>query len=87
VTPQGGLLICEDGSGDQWLRGLTPTGQIFDFAMNIFNDAEFAGACFGHNNTLYVNIQGSTAGSATAPGVKGSGMTLAIWGPWKQGPL
>jgi secreted PhoX family phosphatase len=87
VSPRGGLVLCEDGSGDQWLRGLTPTGQIFDFALNILNDAEFAGACFAINGTLFVNIQGATAGNATAPGVRGSGLTMAIWGPWKNGSL
>ena len=88
VTPRGGLLLCEDGSGVQFLRGLTRSGEIFDFARNQLNDAEFAGACFSPNgHTLFVNIQGRTSGVATAPGVKGSGVTLAIWGPWAKGAL
>jgi secreted PhoX family phosphatase len=36
VSPSGGLVLCEDG-GDaptQFLRGVTPGGQIFDFASN-----------------------------------------------------
>jgi secreted PhoX family phosphatase len=88
VSPRGGLVLCEDGSGEQWMRGLTRHGQIFDFAKNILNGAEFAGACFSPDgHTLFVNIQGSTSGSPTDPGVAGSGVTLAIWGPWAKGAL
>jgi secreted PhoX family phosphatase len=47
VSPQGALLLCEDGSGRNWLRGVTLDGGIFDFAENLLNDFEFAGACFG----------------------------------------
>ena len=84
VSPRGGLLICEDGSGEQYLRGLTPEGGIFDFARNILNDREFAGATFDPDGRiLFVNIQGDTA--AGGPG--DLGMTLAIGGPWETGPL
>lgn len=87
VSPRGGLVICEDGSGDQFLRGLTQRGKIFDFAQNVILQAnpgeegeeiqqsEFAGACFSPDGeTLFVNI--------LAPGV-----TFAIWGPWEEGAL
>jgi hypothetical protein len=47
VSPQGGLLLCEDGDADQYLRGLTLDGQIFDFALNLETDHEWAGATFG----------------------------------------
>ena len=88
VSPRGGLVLCEDGGGVQFVRGLTPSGEIFDFAVNQLNDAEFAGACFSPDGgTLFVNIQGDTTGSATDPGVRGGGMTLAIWGPWEKGAL
>ena len=75
VTPSGGLILCEDGDDEQFLRGLTPRGEIFDFARNRLNDSEFAGACFSPDgDTLYVNIQSP-------------GLTLAIWGPWEEGVL
>jgi secreted PhoX family phosphatase len=75
VTPRGGLILCEDGDAEQFLRGLTPRGEIFDFAKNRINDAEFAGACFSpEGETLFVNIQSP-------------GLTLAIWGPWEEGVL
>lgn len=72
---RGAVLLCEDGGGDEFLRGLTPDGQVFDFAKNILNGGEFAGATFSPDGqTLFVNIQSP-------------GMTLAIWGPWQNGQL
>jgi secreted PhoX family phosphatase len=44
VSPRGGIVICEDGSGEQYIRGLTRDGRIFDFAKNLANNDEFAGA-------------------------------------------
>ena len=46
VSPQGALLLCEDGGGDQYMRGVTLDGRIFDFAKNLQNDYEWAGATF-----------------------------------------
>ena len=78
ITPRGTLLLCEDNSPDNFLRGLTRAGDLFDFAQNVIpgGDEEFAGATFSHTgNTLFVNIQGSI------------GITFAIWGPWNRGPF
>jgi uncharacterized protein len=78
VSPNGGLIVCEDGNNEQYVRGLTREGQIFDFAKNIlsgYEGEEFAGATFSPDGqTLFVNIQ--------TPGI-----TLAIWGPWERGAL
>jgi secreted PhoX family phosphatase len=94
VSPRGGLLLCEDDAsqdGDTHplapgitdvnrLVGLTRAGQAFEFAVNRFNDSEFAGACFSPDgDTLFVNIFGD--------GTAGSGMTVAIRGPWARGAL
>jgi secreted PhoX family phosphatase len=46
VSPQGALLLCEDGGGEQFLRGVTLDGGIFDFAKNLVTDHEWAGAVF-----------------------------------------
>ena len=46
VSPQGALLLCEDGGGAQFMRGVTLDGTIFDFAENLENDYEWAGATF-----------------------------------------
>ena len=47
VSPQGALLLCEDGDDSNYMRGVTLDGRIFDFCENIVNGYEFAGACFG----------------------------------------
>jgi secreted PhoX family phosphatase len=46
VTPKGALLLCEDGDDDQYLRGVTLRGGIFDFAVNLVSGSEWAGATF-----------------------------------------
>ena len=46
VSPQGALLLCEDGGGEQYCAASRSTAQIFDFAKNIQNDCEWAGATF-----------------------------------------
>ena len=66
---------------DNYVRGLTRGGQLFDIALNRlvsntgtprFND-EFAGSTFSPDGgTLFVNIQASR------------GISYAIWGPWER---
>lgn len=80
TSPRGTLILCEDNINDNYLRGLTRGGQLFDVALNRlvsqltglprFND-EFAGSTFSPTGeTLFANIQASR------------GMSFAIWGPW-----
>lgn len=57
VSPRGGLLLCEDGASTDFLRGVDPEGQIFDFGRNDLNGSEFAGATYSPDGqTLFVNI-------------------------------
>jgi hypothetical protein len=95
VTPSGAILFCEDdASADNdthptapgstnidRLVGLSRDGVPFEFAVNIHPvNSEFAGACFSpHGEILFVNLQGTST--------PGSGMTCAIKGPWRKGPL
>lgn len=76
------LFMCEDSdygiSGatpENLIRILTPDGKIADFAKNITPGAErseFAGATFTRDGkTLFANVQAA-------------GLTVAIWGDWKQ---
>jgi secreted PhoX family phosphatase len=88
VSPRGGLVLCEDGSGEEFVHGLTVDGQIFPFAKNnvvlngerngftgSFTGSEFAGACYSPDGDwLFVNVQ--------SPGI-----TFAITGPWGTGAL
>jgi len=77
-SPRGGFLLCEDGPGEDMLRGLTADGTLFDFARNSVpghGNSEFAGSTFSPDGeTLFVNLQGP-------------GLTFAIWGPWSRGGL
>jgi secreted PhoX family phosphatase len=90
VSPRGGLVLCEDGGGEEFLHGLTVDGEIFQFAKNTvvlreahnafvpagnYSGSEWAGACFSPNGKwLFANIQ--------SPGI-----TFAITGPWRDGAL
>ena len=88
VSPRGGLVLCEDGGGDEFLHGLTTTGEIFTFAQNTvklrgernslkgdFTSSEWSGPCYSPDgNWLFANI--------FDPGI-----TVAITGPWKPGTL
>ena len=88
VSPRGGLVLCEDGGGEEFLHGLTTDGEIFPFALNSvrlrgernglagdFTSSEWAGPCFSPDGTwLFANL--------LEPGI-----TFAITGPWREGAL
>ena len=90
VSPRGGLVLCEDGDGEEFMHGLTLDGEIFQFAKNTvvlpeaynaqvpagsYTGSEWAGACYSPDgNWLFANLQ--------SPGI-----TVAITGPWKSGAL
>ena len=88
VSPRGGLVLCEDGSGLEYMHGLTVDGNIFRFAQNNvklngernglagdFTGSEWAGATYSPDGRwLFANIQ--------SPGI-----TFAITGPWGSGAL
>lgn len=88
VSPRGGLVLCEDGTANPCVHGLTRDGRIVRFARNNvmltgerngfvgdYRNREFAGATFSPDGQwLFVNIQ--------TPG-----LTLAITGPWENGIL
>lgn len=102
VSPRGGVLLCGDGGGvdddgrgrAERLLGLTPEGESFLLASNNivlspqqiraagkrvapgdYRRAELAGVCFDPSGSvLFMN--------AYAPG-----MSFAVRGPWRRGPL
>lgn len=88
VSPRGGLVLCEDGTANPCVHGLTRDGKIVRFARNNvvlngerngivgdFRGKEFAGATFSPDGRwLFLNIQ--------TPG-----FTVAITGPWERGIL
>ncbi|WP_211754615.1 alkaline phosphatase PhoX [Nocardioides gansuensis] len=81
TSNDGTLVLCEDSSGDNYLRGLSKNGKLWDIALNRLLSAsgeprfgeEFAGTAFSPGGeTLFVNIQAR------------QGITFAIWGPWHR---
>ncbi|AIG00156.1 alkaline phosphatase PhoX [Alteromonas australica] len=72
VCPNGHLLVCEDQYTDivdNHLRGVTPTGEVYNFAR-LHAQTELAGACFSPDGeTLFVNTYSPSR-------------TLVIKGPW-----
>ena len=57
VSPQNALLLCEDGGGDQYLRAVTLDGGIFDFALNLMNGSEWAGAAFAEADPAWNDVR------------------------------
>jgi hypothetical protein len=57
VSPQGALLLCEDGDGDQYMRGVTLDGRIFDFALNLQTEHEWAGATFAEADPSWNDVK------------------------------
>lgn len=72
VAPWGDVVLSEDGAKEQYIRGVTPNGEIYTLARSAYlGNSELCGVCFAPNHpTLFVNIQ--------KPGI-----TLAITGPWE----
>jgi uncharacterized protein len=92
VTPRGGLLACEDDASDtngesvNRLIGISPEGEAFTFAVNVLSESELAGVCFSPDGrTLFVNLFGASSGKPEDHADEG--MTCAITGPWRHGPL
>jgi len=73
VSPYGGgVILAEDGDGEQYLVGTTRHGKPFAFARNALTEDEFTGVTFSPDGqTLFANRQ------------SGPGVTFAISGPWK----
>jgi uncharacterized protein len=85
VVPQTqDLFLCEDSPGEQYIRGLTRDGEIYDFARTATNHTEFAGACFDPDGqTLYVNQQGERGTLPEGP-PDANAVTWAIYGPFEK---
>jgi secreted PhoX family phosphatase len=73
AAPWGDIVLCEDGSPDEFVRAVRPDGGVYPIARNAHVlQNELAGACFAPDGrTLFVSIQ--------SPGI-----TFAIRGPWES---
>ena len=88
LSPRGGLVMCEDGSGEQYVRGLDRAGRIVNLVRAPLVEGEdgpgeFAGSCFSPDGrVLFFNVQGSRELGGEVPSA-----TYALWGPWEEGPI
>ena len=82
------IFLCEDSGGEQFIRGVTQDGEIYNFARTTDqNDTEFCGACFDPDGqTLYVNQQGDRLVDESGQPTTGasSAVTYAIYGPFEK---
>ena len=93
VSPRGGIVLCEDGSGAEYLHGLTPDGEIFRFAEN--NMVVPPGGIPGKTIRAGDYRGSEWAGATFEPkngnwlfvNIQSPGVTFAITGPWRQGAL
>jgi secreted PhoX family phosphatase len=70
MSPWGDLLMSEDGPGEQFVRALTPAGEVYDLARNAKSTSELSGVCCSPDGrALFVNLQKD-------------GLTLVISGPF-----
>jgi secreted PhoX family phosphatase len=59
TSKRGTLVVCEDNTDNNYVRGLSKNGKLWNIALNPTND-EFAGSTFSPGGeTLFVNIQAS----------------------------
>jgi uncharacterized protein len=93
VSPRGGLVLCEDGSGREFMHGLTPDGEIFPFAENNAVLTPELRDEKGYGNTDYTGSEWAGAtfepkqGNWLFANLQSPGITFAITGPWRQGAL
>ena len=79
IVPQtGDILVQEDSPAEQYVRGVTRNGEIYDFVRSNLNSSEFCGGCFSPDGqTFFLNQQG---GDDDTPDDSDNGITYAIWG-------
>jgi secreted PhoX family phosphatase len=99
VTPRGGHVACEDDASSEYvdthplapgienvnrLIGITQAGHAFELAVNVLNGSELAGVSFSPSGrTMFFNIFGRARFDEDPV----EGMTCAVTGPWRRGPL
>ncbi|AUX38663.1 uncharacterized protein SOCE26_000410 [Sorangium cellulosum] len=72
VAPWGDVVMVEDGYREDFIRGLTVDGKVYDIARNARSTSELTGVCFSPDGkALFVNMQED-------------GLTLAVTGPFPE---
>ena len=88
VSPRGGLVLCEDGEIDNFVRGLTLDGKILPFAKNnVVLDGERNGFSGNYRHREFAGATYSPDGRWLFFNIQTPGITFAVTGPWADGPL
>jgi secreted PhoX family phosphatase len=94
VSPRGGLLLCEDAAGNNFMEGermvgLTLHGETFTFAMNNINLTQPVRSvpAGDYRQNEWAGACYSPDGKWLFANIQTPGMTFAITGPWGKGPL
>jgi uncharacterized protein len=70
VAPWGEVFVVENGDADNYIRWVSETGEVGNFACNAYTDSEMCGICFSPDGrAMFVNLQND-------------GLTLVITGPF-----
>ena len=89
VPATGHVFLQEDSDGEQFVRGVSRRGRIYDFAQALLNDSEFCGGCFSADGeTFFLNQQGGRLSAGQSPAAQpasDAALTYAIWGPFGEG--
>lgn len=94
VVPKTNHVFVQENGGaknDRFVRGITRSGRIYDFARSIRGETEFCGGCFSADGkTFFLNQQGGrqTGGAGGSdplyPPDVTAAVTYAIWGPFDE---
>jgi secreted PhoX family phosphatase len=88
VPHTGDVWVQEDGADEQFVRGVTRRGEIYDFAETLVTNSEFCGGCFSPDgDTFFLNQQGGRLAEGETPETQPNenrGFTFAIWGPFNR---
>ncbi|MDF5752102.1 alkaline phosphatase PhoX [Spongiactinospora sp. TRM90649] len=93
VSPRGGIVLCEDGSGVEYLHGLTEDGRIFPFAANnvVVPSGGIPGKTVAPGDYTGSEWCGATFDTRNGDwlfvNIQSPGITFAITGPWRRGSL
>jgi secreted PhoX family phosphatase len=85
---RGSIVICEDGPVNNFVRGLTRGGQLFDVALNrLHRNTPVPGSdppeFLPRYNEEFAGATFSPSGDTLFVNIQASqGITFAIWGPW-----
>lgn len=94
LSPRGSLMICEDRLGmftkAQYIAGLSEQGGLFAFCQT---NPQLSGSYAGHDlrktalGSEWAGICFSADGQWMFVNLYNPGMTIAVTGPWQEGPV